>query len=130
MKMIPLCLIALLAASAGADAADKSARSVSLTQTPLVMRLDKNEFRIAFGINGERCAPTGCQGLIRYRVDWKAVDGVVRSERKQVNYVISPNAGRTIAVGHEVFDAAGGGHVTDIVKVKVDEITCGDVQAL
>ncbi|MGA2190237.1 MAG: hypothetical protein ABSH33_17075 [Steroidobacteraceae bacterium] len=126
MKMIPLCLIALAAASSGARAGAPSARSVSLTQTPLVMRLNKDEFRIAFGINGEQCAPNGCKGLIRYRVDWKSADGATHSEAKQVGYTVAPNAGRTIAVDHQYFDTAQGGHTTDVVAVRVDQITCDD----
>ena len=69
MKMISLSLVALAALSAGAYAAPESARSISLTQDPLVMRVNKNEFRIAFGINGERCGANGCSGMIRYRVE-------------------------------------------------------------
>src|ERR1700733_493803 len=132
MKMISLSLIALAACSAGAHAASpsehasRSARSVSLTQEPLVMRLNKDEFRIAFGINGERCGSNGCSGIIRYRVDWKTQDGTTRSEVKHVNYLVSPLAGRTIAVDRQYFDTAEGQHTTDIVRVSIDAITCLD----
>ena len=123
MKMIPLYLIALVTTGAGAAVAP-SERSISLTHPPLVMRLNKDEFRIAFGINGERCAPNGCKGLIRYRVEWKTVEGTTRSETKQVNYTVSPQSSRTIAVDRQYFDTAEGEHTTDIVKVSVDRITC------
>jgi hypothetical protein len=123
MKMISLSLVALAALSAGANAAPVSQRSISLTQEPLVMRLNKNEFRIAFGINGERCGANGCSGMIRYRVDWKTEDGMTRSEIKHVNYTVLPSAGRTIAVDRQYFDTAEGQHTTDVVKVRVDAIT-------
>jgi hypothetical protein len=124
MKMIPLSLLAMVTLSAGA--APPSERSVSLTQDPLVMRLNKDEFRIAFGINGERCRQNGCNGMIRYRVDWKTADGTIRSEIKHVNYIVSPLAPRTIAVDRQYFDTAEGQHTTDVVKVSIDAITCRD----
>ena len=125
MKMIPLSLIALALSSVGALAASPAPaeRSISLTQDPLVMRLNKDEFRIAFGINGEHCV-NGCSGMIRYRVDWKTQDGATRSETKQVHYTVPPRAGRTIAVDRQYFDTAEGQHRTDVVKVRVDAITC------
>src|SRR5580698_8589945 len=126
MKMISLSLLALAALSAGAYAAPASQRSISLTQEPLVMRLNKNEFRIDFGINAERCGANGCSGMIRYRVDWKTADGATRSEIKQVGYSVSPQARRTITVDRQYFDTAEGRHTTDVVKVSVDAITCRD----
>jgi hypothetical protein len=126
MKMIPLALLAVLTMSAAASAAPPSQHSVSLTQDPLIMRLNKDEFRIAFGINAERCGTNGCSGMIRYRVDWKTADGTTRSEIKQVGYSVSPLAHRTIAVDRQYFDTAEGRHTTDVVKVSVDAITCRD----
>jgi hypothetical protein len=140
--MISLSLIALAACSAGAHAASPSEgaspslraassvrashseRSISLTQEPLIMRLNKDEFRIVFGINGERCGGNGCSGIIRYRVDWKTQDGTTRSEVKHVNYLVSPLASRTIAVDRQYFDTAEGQHTTDVVRVSIDAITC------
>jgi len=127
MKLTTLSLIATLTLSAGAGAASPSSeRSVSLTQDPLIMRLNKDEFRIAFGINGERCGNSGCNGMIRYRVDWKAADGATHSETKHVSYTVSPNAHRTITVDRQYFDTAEGQHTTDVVKVRIDAITCVD----
>jgi hypothetical protein len=123
MKTIALSLLAMLTVSAAAGAAPPSARSVSLTQEPLIMRLNKDEFRIAFGINGERCGANGCSGMIHYRVDWKTADGITRSETKHVSYTVSPLAPRTIAVDRQYFDTAEGQHTTDVVKVRVDAIT-------
>src|ERR1700722_6751821 len=141
MKMFSLSLIALAACSASAHAASPSehaspsvrashsARSVSLTQEPLVMRLNKDEFRIAFGINGERCGGDGCSGIISYRVDWRTQDGTIRTEIKHVNYLVSPLAGHTIAVDRQYFDTAEGQHTTDVVRVSIDAITCLDAAA-
>src|ERR1700683_1071715 len=96
-----------------ARAAAPAAHSVSLTQEPLVMRLNKDEFRIAFGINGEQCAPNGCNGSIRYRVEWKTTDGMTRSEIKQVNYTVSPDAPHTLPVHRQDFDTPAAGHTTE-----------------
>jgi hypothetical protein len=126
MKMISLSLIAMAALSAGAGAAPHSDGYVSLTHDPLVMRVNKDEFRIAFGINGERCGVNGCTGMIRYRVDWKTPDGTTRTETKHVNYTVSPLANRTIAVDRQYFDTAEGQHTTDVVKVSIDSITCSE----
>ena len=124
MKTISLSLAALLSLSAGAGIAGPRAHSVSLTQDPLVMRVSKDEFRIAFGINGEACPTNGCNGVIRYRVDWKSADGVTRSETRRVAYIVSPRAARTIAVDRQYFHSAEGRDTTEIVKVKVDAISC------
>ncbi len=126
MKMIHLGLVVAVAGSAAAGTAVSAEVAASLTQSPLVMRLNKDEFRIAFGINGEQCALKGCNGSIRYRVHWKTPDGTERSELKQVHYTISPRSGRTIAVDRQYFDTAEGQHTTDVVKVSVDAITCRD----
>jgi hypothetical protein len=125
MKMIPLSLIAMITLSSAAGAA-ASSHSVSLTQDPLIMRLNKDEFRIAFGINGERCGANGCSGMIRYRVYWKAADGALHSELKHVHYAVPPHIQRTITVDRQYFDTAEGQHTTDVVKVSVDSITCLD----
>jgi hypothetical protein len=110
----------------GANAAAVSTRAVSLTQDPVVMRLSKDEFRIAFGLNAERCASTGCNGVIRYRVDWKTEDGTTRSEIKRVSYTAVPSANRALTVDRQYFDTAEGAHTTDVVRVSVDMITCAD----
>jgi len=126
MKTITLSLVAMMTLSAGAIAAPPAERLVSLTQEPLVMRLNKDEFRIAFGIHGERCGANGCSGMIRYRVDWKSADGAIRSEIKYVSYTVPPLAGGTIAVDRQYFDTAEGQHTTNVVRVSIDAITCRD----
>jgi hypothetical protein len=116
----------ILGASASNGAAAISHRSVSLTQEPLVMRLNKDEFRIAFGVSAEQCVAGGCNGVISYRVDWKTEDGTIRSARRRVNYAAPPGAARTVAVDHQYFDTAEGVHTTEIVKVRVDGLSCLD----
>jgi hypothetical protein len=126
MKLLPLSLIVMtaLGASVGAVAAPHAERSISITHEPLVMRLNKDEFRIAFGINGEHCGANGGTGLIQYQVDWKIPDGTTRTERKHVSFTVSPLATHTIAVDRQYFDTAEGQHMTDVVKVRIDAITC------
>jgi|SRR5450432_1244946 hypothetical protein len=126
LKLIPLSIAAMMALSGVAGAGAPPGRSVSLTQDPLIMRLSKDEFRIAFGINGERCGANGCSGTIRYRVHWKAADGTLGSEIKRVSYTVSPLAPRTIAVDRQYFHTAEGRQTTDVVKVSIDAITCFD----
>jgi hypothetical protein len=126
LSLMAMLAIASCVLSEGADAAPPAKRAVSLTQDPLVMRLNKDEFRIAFGINGERCEANGCSGIIRYRVEWKTQDGATRSEIKHVNYTVAPRTRRTIAVDRQYFDTAEGQHITDVVKVSIDAITCLD----
>lgn len=128
MNIIPVYLVAFV--SVGVGAAAPVQPLVSLTQAPLVMRLSKDEFRIAFGVNGERCFPSGCHGLIRYRVNWRTEDGLTRSEMKQVNYAVYPRARRSITVDRQYFDTAEGEHRTDIVSVRVDVITCHEEAGL
>jgi hypothetical protein len=132
MKMISMLMVGVLAAGAGAAAtAEESAkhtslRTVSLVGAPLVMRLNADEFRIAFGIDGKQCMPSGCSGLIHYRVHWKTADGTARSEARRVSYQVSPHSGRTIAVDRQYLDTAEGAHTTDVLGVSVDRITCRD----
>jgi hypothetical protein len=122
---ISVLLIGL--AASGASSALSSERA-ALTQDPLVMRLNKDEFRIAFGIgiDGQGCGQNGCSGSIRYRVEWTTADGAKRSEVKQVGYSVLPLANRTIAVDRQYFDTAEGAHQTEVLNVKVDRITCRD----
>jgi len=123
-----LAIAASLAAlpALGANAAAVSTRAVSLTQDPVVTRLSKDEFRIAFGLNAEHCLTAGCNGVIRYRVDWKTEDGTMRSEIKRVSYTAEPSANRALTVDRQYFDTAEGAHTTDVVRVSVDMITCVD----
>jgi hypothetical protein len=126
-----LSALALLTLCA-ADVASAADRAPSLTQEPLVMRLSKDEFRIAFGINAEQGANSGCNGVIHYRVDWKTEDGTIRSESKLVSYTVSPRASRAMTVDRQYFDTAEGQHTTEVVRVSVDRISCmngGESQA-
>jgi hypothetical protein len=111
-------------AAVGARAATPSESLVSLTQAPLVMRVSNDQFRVAFGINGDQCFPNGCRGSIRYRVIWSTEDGVIRTEIRKVSYAVVPNSRRSITVDRQYFDTAEGEHTTKIVRVSVDVITC------
>ncbi|HEX3845804.1 MAG TPA: hypothetical protein VHV81_00365 [Steroidobacteraceae bacterium] len=124
MKTISLPVAALLCLTAGAGYAGPAGHSASVTHDPLVMRVSKDEFRIAFGVQADNCAANGCSGVIRYRVNWKAADGVTRTETRRVAYVVSPRAPRTIAVDRQYFHDGEGRSTTEIVKVKVDGISC------
>jgi hypothetical protein len=117
-----LAVLGTLAASAAAASAAEL--PVSLTQDPLVMRLSKDEFRIAFGIHAGEAPAVGCHGEIRYRVDWRTEDGLTRSETRRVNYTIVPSSARAIAVDRQYFDTAEGQHTIDVVKVSVEDISC------
>ena len=121
-RTISLFFVGLVAS--GVSSALSSAPEVSLTQAPLVMRVDKDEFRIAFGVTAQACGKNGCTGSIHYRVEWKTPQGAKRSEIKQVRYTVAPHASRTIAVDRQYFDTAEGAHTTEVLKVSVDRITC------
>jgi hypothetical protein len=116
----------ILGHGASGSAAPALKRSVSLSHDPLVMRLNKDEFRIAFGLDAGRSVSNGCDGVVSYRVDWKTEDGTTRREAKQVKYTVLPGTSRTITVDRQYFDTAEAAHTTDVVKVSVDEITCVD----
>ena len=120
---LPALVLATLGAAVAVSAAEHPG---SLIQEPLVMRLSKDEFRIAFGVSAPQAAAAGCNGVIRYRVDWKADDGTARSESRRVSYTVVPHASRTITVDRQYFDTSEGMHTTDIVKVRVDSISCID----
>jgi hypothetical protein len=109
-------------AASGVPAAP--AHPAVLTHDPLVMRLDKDEFRIAFGIGARACLSRGCSGVIRYRVEWKTEDGALISDVKRVAYSMPPHAARTITVDRQYFDTAEGAHTTQVVKVTVERISC------
>ena len=102
-----------------------AAPAVSLTQRPLVMRVGKDEFRVAFGIKSVGCTATGCHGVVRYRVQWKAEDGTTRRDIREVGFAVAPHsADRTITVDRQYFDTAEGAHTTDVVQVTVDRLIC------
>src|SRR5271170_137913 len=127
MKLSPMFLMTVMAASSNrATLAAPLEGAVLLTGDPVVMRLNKDEFRIVFGLEGKSCAPHGCSGSVRYWVDWKASDGTTRTEQKEVNYIVSPEAARTIAVDRQYLDTGEGAHTVDVVKVRTDSITRRD----
>ena len=88
------------------------------------MRIGKDEFRIAFGVNGEQCQGDACSGSIKYQTTWKTENGATNVERKQLSYEIPHGASRTVAVDRHYFDTAEGKHTTQIVQVSVDQVSC------
>jgi hypothetical protein len=127
LKEIAVLLAGLGACAPWGRAAEAPAeRAAFLTQEPFVMRLSKDEFRIAFGINAPLCVTNGCSGVIRYRVDWKTEDGTVVSELRRVSYELPAHYSRTITVDRQYLDTAEGAHTTEVVRVTVDAITCLD----
>ena len=127
MKLSSMFLMAVVAASGNrATLAAPPEGAILLAGDPVVMRLNKDEFRIVFPIEGKSCAPHGCSGSVRYWVDWKASDGTTRSEQKEVGYIVSPEAARTIAVDRQYLDTGEGANIVDVVKVRVDTITRRD----
>ena len=121
MKRTVFLMTVMAAGSSLAALASPPEGAVLLTGDPVVMRLNKDEFRIVFGLEGKSCV-RGCSGSVRYRVDWRASDGTARSERKEVSYSVAPDAKRTIAVDRQYLDTAEGAHTVDVVKVRVDAI--------
>ena len=115
-------VFALLAVPIGAIAAPTC--SVSLTQDPLPMRIGKDEFRIAFGLDGASCAENGCSGSISYKATWQTEDGKQSTELKSVGFTIPNGAKRSISVDRHYFDTAEAKHTTQIVAVDVDRISC------
>jgi hypothetical protein len=122
MGLLAAAVVAGLPALAGAP----QAHAASLDHEPLVMRLSKDEFRIAFGVSAQGCATHGCSGMIRYRVDWRTEDGKTAAEYRRVSYTVLPTYERALTVDRQYFDTAEGAHTTDIVKVTVAAITCTD----
>lgn len=105
-------------------AAEAPVCKVALTQDPLVMRLGKDEFRIAFGLNGTSCRGTGCSGSIKYTATWQAEDGTRRTEQKSVRYEIPRDAERSLAVDRSYFDEGEGQHAVEVLSVEVADISC------
>lgn len=119
---ISLGLTALFAGSA--TAAPATTCSATVTPHPVVLRLGKDEFRLAFGIGGKECRRTGCAGTIDYRTTWQDEKGVRNVDVKRVGYSIPADAAQSITVDRSYFDTAEGKHTTQVVDVRVDKVSC------
>jgi hypothetical protein len=117
-KLMMLMILAIPMAPAFA------AEPVCKAEKPVVMRIGKDEFRIAFGITGDGCTDKPCNGTIRYHAAWRADDGVGNTENKLLSFNIPDGAKRSIAVDRHYFDTSEGKHTTDLVDVTVDKISC------
>ncbi|HKE49114.1 MAG TPA: hypothetical protein VKB52_13700 [Rhodanobacteraceae bacterium] len=118
----PLFALALVLPAAAESAAVPCA--VSVTGDPLVIRMGKDEFRIAFGVTADACDTAGCAGAIRYKAAWRADDGTDGIDEKVLRYDIPSGARRSIAVDRHYFDSREGGHTTDLVEVAIEDVTC------
>lgn len=117
-------VLALVALPFGSVFAASATCGVSLTQDPLVMRLGKDEFRIAFGLDAATCKDNGCSGSISYTATWQTDDGRQSTERKTVAYDIPAGAERSLSVDRHYFDTAEAQHTTKVVGVDVEQISC------
>ena len=121
---LAVTLLATLPAAAFGDEAN--ACKVTLTQDPLVMRIGKDEFRIAFGLDGSACRGTGCSGVIKYKATWQAEDGTRNTEEKAVRYEIPEDAERSLTVDRSYFDEGEAQHMVEVVNVNVAQISCSN----
>jgi hypothetical protein len=122
MKTILTGLI--LALAAGNAVATEATCAVNVTNDPVVIRMDKDEFRIAFGVAGDACEKQGCSGVIRYRAAWRTEDGAESTDNKVLSYEIPSGSKRSIAVDRHYFDTSEGRHTTDLVDVAIDDVSC------
>jgi hypothetical protein len=123
-KKFSTLVLALSVLPFGGAFAAPATCGVSLTQDPLVMRVGKDEFRIAFGLDAASCQESGCSGSIRYDATWQTDDGQQSTERKTVAFDIPAGAERSLSVDRHYFDTAEAQHMTQIVGVAVDQISC------
>jgi len=123
-KNLSSLLLALAVLPLGSAFAAPATCGVSLTQQPLVLRIGKDEFRIAFGLDAASCHESGCSGSIRYDATWQTDDGQRSTERKTVAFDIPAGAERSLSVDRHYFDTAEAQHTTQIVGVAVEQISC------
>ncbi|MGH8172913.1 MAG: hypothetical protein ACREPX_07175 [Rhodanobacteraceae bacterium] len=98
--------------------------SVNVGKDPVVMRMAKDEFRIAFGVSGDECHENGCSGVIHYDAAWRTEDGAENVDHKVLSYNIPSGTKESIAVDRHYFDTGEGKHTTDLVRVSVGDISC------
>jgi len=127
-KKFSTLVLALSVLPLGSAFAAPATCGVSLTQNPLVMRVGKDEFRIAFGLDAASCQESGCSGSIRYDATWQTDDGQQSTERKTVAFDIPAGAERSLSVDRHYFDTAEAQHTTQIVGVAVDQISCDSAE--
>ena len=96
---------------------------VSVSGEPLVMRVDKDEFRIAFRVEDKGGLPAIRSGSVRYRIEWRTGDGATHTDLRQVRYSLPADATRTIAVDRQYLDTAEGENTVEVVKVSVDAVS-------
>jgi hypothetical protein len=124
MKTLIALLMLVLPLGEAFAATPTATCAVTVTQEPVIIRMDKDEFRIAFGVSGERCEESGCAGVIRYKAAWRTENGEQSVESKLLSYDIPNGASHSIAVDRHYFDTSEGKHTTDLVQVTVDDVSC------
>jgi hypothetical protein len=98
--------------------------AVKVAQDPVIIRMDKDEFRIAFAVSGQQCQDGGCSGVIRYQAAWRTEDGAQSTDAKTLSYDIPNGASQSIAVDRHYFDTSEGKHTTDLVQITIDDVSC------
>ena len=124
MKMLFALLMLALPLGEAFAATPAAVCAVTVTEEPVIIRMDKDEFRIAFGVSGERCQESGCAGVIRYKAAWRTENGEQSVESKLLSYDIPNGASKSIAVDRHYFDTSEGKHTTELVQVTVDDVSC------
>ena len=120
----PIAILTTALAAGNAFAAAPPVCSVDVGSEPVVIRMSKDEFRIAFGVAGDKCHDGGCAGVIRYDATWRTEDGTVNVDRKTLSYDIPSGVNQSIAVDRHYFDLGEGRHTTDLVRVAITDISC------
>ena len=98
--------------------------AVNVTNDPVVIRMDKDEFRIAFGVAGDACEKRAARASSATSAAWRTEDGAEATDNKVLSYDIPSGAKRSIAVDRHYFDTSEGRHTTDLVDVKIDDVSC------
>jgi hypothetical protein len=98
--------------------------AVQVGKDPVVMRMSKDEFRIAFGVSGAQCHENGCTGVIQYDAAWRTEDGSENVDHKLLSYSIPSGTNQSIAVDRHYFDTGEGRHTTELVRVRISDVSC------
>ena len=124
MKMLFALLMLVVPLGEAFAAAPAASCAVKVTQDPVIIRMAKDEFRIAFGVSGEACRESGCAGVIRYKAAWRTENGAESTDTKLLSYDIPNGANQSIAVDRHYFDTSEGKQKTELVQVTVDDVSC------
>src|SRR3954469_3958964 len=124
MKTVIAGLVLALSIGDAFAATPAATCAVEVTKDPVVIRMDKDEFRIAFAVSGTQCEDGGCSGVIRYQAAWRTEEGAQATDAKTLSYDIPKGASQSIAVDRHYFDTSEGKHTTDLVQITIDDVSC------